>query len=153
MTTMTKMKTKELKKEIQEFLDGLAFKGTRISGEFYGIKVRSNSLCDDSVVIDSLRFDMEDALNYLYLKIRYKLKEESNMDKKTIDHGAHKVNIQDVIINVKDNILTLEMGGQSVYSPLDKPFRLDVRGLSELLEGKRIISLDMYLGMICNSLL
>ena len=153
MTTMTKMKTKELKKEIQEFLDGLAFKGTRISGEFYGIKVISNSLCDDSVVIDSLRFDMEDALNYLYLKIRYKLKEESNMDKKTIDYGAHKVNIQDVIINVKDNILTLEMGGQSVYSPLDKPFRLDVRGLSELLEGKRIISLDMYLGMICNSLL
>ena len=153
MTTMNKMKTKELKKEIQEFLDGLAFKGTRISGEFYGIKVRSNSLCDDSVVLDSLRFDMEDALNYLYLKIRYKLKEESNMDKKTIDYGAHKVNIQDVIINVKDNILTLEMGGQSVYSPLDKPFRLDVRGLSELLEGKRIISLDMYLGMICNSLL
>ena len=153
MTTMTKMKTKELKKEIQEFLDGLAFKGTRISGEFYGIKVRSNSLCDDSVVIDSLRFDMEDALNYLYLKIRYKLKEESNMDKKTIDYGAHKVNIPDVIINVKDNILTIEMGGQSVYSPLDKPFRLDVRGLSELLEGKRIISLDMYLGMICNSLL
>ena len=153
MTTMNKMKTKELKKEIQEFLDGLAFKGTRISGEFYGIKVRSNSLCDDSVVIDSLRFDMEDALNYLYLKIRYKLKEESNMDKKTIDYGAHKVNIQDVIINVEDNILTLEMGGQSVYIPLDKPFRLDVRGLSELLEGKRIISLDMYLGMICNSLL
>ena len=75
------------------------------------------------------------------------------MDKKTIDYGAHKVNIQDVIINVKDNILTLEMGGQSVYRPLDKPFKLDVRSLSELLEGKRIISLDMYLGMICNSLL
>ena len=153
MTTMNKMKTKELKKEIQEFLDGLAFKGTRISGEFYGIKVRSNSLCDDSMVIDSLRLDMEDALNYLYLKIKYKLKEESNLDKKTIDYGAHKVNVQDVIINVKDNILTLEMGGQSVYRPLDKPFKLDVRSLSELLEGKRIISLDMYLGMICNSLL
>lgn len=153
MTTMTKMETKELKKEIQEFLDGLAFKGTRVTGEFHGIKVRSNSLCDDSMVIDSLRLDMEDALNYLYLKIKYKLKEESNMDKKTIDYGAHKVNIQDVIINVKDNILTLEMGEQSVYRPLDKPFKLDVRSLSELLEGKRIISLDMYLGMICNSLL
>ena len=153
MTNMTKMEIKELKKEIQEFLNGLAFKGTRVSGEFHGIKVSSNSLCDESVIIDSLRFDMEDALNYLYLKIKYKLKEESNLDKKTIDYGAHKVNIQDVIINVKDNILTLEMGGQSVYRPLDKPFRLDVRGLSELLEGKRIISLDMYLGMICNSLL
>ena len=153
MTNMTEIEIKELKKEIQEFLNGLAFKGTRISGEFYGIKVRSNSLCDDSMVIDSLRLDMEDALNYLYLKIKYKLKEESNLDKKTIDYGAHKVNIQDVIINVKDNILTLEMGGQSVYRPLDKPFKLDVRSLSELLEGKRIISLDMYLGMICNSLL
>ena len=153
MTNMTEIEIKELKKEIQEFLNGLAFKGTRISGEFYGIKVRSNSLCDDSMVIDSLRLDMEDALNYLYLKIKYKLKEESNLDKKTIDYGAHKVNVQDVIINVKDNILTLEMGGQSVYRPLDKPFKLDVRSLSELLEGKRIISLDMYLGMICNSLL
>ena len=153
MTTMNKITTKELKKEIQEFLNGLAFKGTKVSGEFYGIKVRSNSLCDDSVVIDSLRFDMEDALNYLYLKIKYKLKEESNLDKKVITYGVHEVNIQDVIINVKDDILILEMSGQSVYRPLDKPFKLDVRGLSELLEGKRRITLDMYLGMICNSLL
>ena len=59
------------KKDIKIFLDNIYERGTGSWDTLQGTRIRCNSFWDGTFTIDNQKFDYDDTIDYLYLKLKF----------------------------------------------------------------------------------